>query len=327
MYSFEKLMYLAIFAGVFVLSLSADILLHKRKGSTSIANALLWTVVWIVVAVLFGGVTWWFLGKDAASLYLTGWVLEKTLAIDNLFAFMAVFASFGLMGRENEHLQHRILHWGIIGAIVLRALFLTVMGGLLNLPSPYNEAIIIVFALLVAGTAVLMLRSGDESSIDYSNHWSVRMVKRWLPVEPTLAGGKFFVKKTVDGRVVRYITIPFLCLVCVEAVDVGFAFDSMPAIAAVVKDPIIMLTATMMAVAGLRALYFALLGATNLLCHLEKAVIGLLFYISAKLILGALNVVHISNLVNLGVAVGFIAIGVLASFMFPEKHKEKEATA
>ena len=182
--------------------------------------------------------------------------------------------------------------------------------------------VMLVLAATVGAMACLMIKSAfgkePEEAKDYTGHWSVRLTKRLIAVEPTLADGKFFVRK--EGRI--YVTVCFLTLVCIESADVGFAFDSMPAIAAVVRNPAVMLVSTMMAVAGLRSLYFALLGANNRLCHLDKAVALLLVYVTLKLLIDAFEVCHVSSLMNLLIVAGFLLAGVAASLVWPEQTKE-----
>ncbi len=321
----SALLYLVIFSVVFGVSLLMDIRSNSKGIMPTVKSSLAWTLVWILVSVGFAGVTWALLGPEKAGGYFVGWLMEKTLAVDNLFAFMAVFGAFGLAG-HNSHFQHRILHWGIIGAIGIRALLLAGIGVLLSLEGIWHTAVMLGLGASVLLMAFLMTkeafkRNDSEEHVDYTKHWSVRLTSMVLPIVPEITSGKFFVKMERNGKLRWHATPLFLCLVCIEMVDVGFAFDSMPAIAAVVRDPLIMWTSTMMAVAGLRALYFALLGASNVLCHLDKAVAGLLFWIAFKVAADALHLVHIPNSINLVVICLFLAIGVGASICFPEKKR------
>lgn len=320
----EEVGYLATFAIVFCVSLTMDIFMHRKHKEVSIANAAAWTGIWMLISIGFAGVTYLFLGEEKAWLYLSGWFLEKTLAVDNLIAFSAIFASFKLAEKQFEHLQHRILHWGIIGAIVFRVFFLCIIGFLLALPHEFHKWIMTAASLIILFTAYKMAFKEDKD-VDYSKHWSVRWTRWLIPVREDLADGKFFAKKDDGKGGTRWaVTVPFLCLVCVEVVDVLFAFDSMPAIAAVCKDPVIMCTATLMAAAGLRALYFVILAAQHALCHLEKAVIALLVFIAVKVICAEWGLFHISNMWNLAIVGSFLLAGVLASFLWPEKKEEEE---
>ena len=317
--------YIGVFLSVFFVSLWLDITLHKGQ-KLSVKNAAIWSLVWIAVALAFAVPTGLMLGWDKASLYLTGWMLEKTLAIDNLIAFIAIFSCFGIAARGNTHILFRILHWGIIGAVVGRFVFLFFLGVLVNIPHPYGDLIVAFLGLIVLYTAYKMwheLKAEEEDAVDYANHWSVRLTRKVFPVEPTLSEGKFFVRKLRDGRMRTCVTISFLALICVEVVDILFAFDSMPTIAAVVKDPNVMLSGTIMAVAGLRSLFFVLEALRRMLVHLDKAVIGLLVYLSFKLMGGAVGI-HISPAFNLLIVALFLVGGVVASLLSKEAATPKD---
>lgn len=323
--------YLAVFTAIFVVSLATDMWSSKKRhGMPSVKASLFWTGIWILVSLGFAGITWQLLGYEKGLGFFVGWLMEKTLAVDNLFAFMAVFASFGLAGK-NTHYQHRILHWGILGAIGIRGVLLACIGLLLALQGVYHTVVMCLLAGTVFIMAYFMLKkafeSDDEPEKDYSNHLSVRLTQKVFPVHSEIESGKFFVKKELNGRHRWHATPLFLCLVCIEVVDIGFAFDSMPAIAAVVRDPIIMWTATLMAVAGLRALYFALLGASNVLCHLEKAVAGLLVYIALKVTADAFHLFHIGHMENLAIISAFLGTGIVASLLWPDKAEDVEEVA
>jgi tellurite resistance protein TerC len=288
----------------FILAIWVDLRAHKSGHAVTMKDATVWSAIWIVCASLFGGFVWWERGAEAASLYATGYVLEKALAVDNLFAFFLIFKSFGLTLEQNQPLQHRILYWGILGAIIFRILFLGVGAMVVNL-SPY---VLVVFALIVLWTVVKMWRSGDEDEeVDYSNHWSVNMVKRFAKVNPSISSRRFFSKG---------VTPLFLCLVCIEVCDVIFAFDSMPVIVAVVRDPYLMITSSLWAAAGLRSLYFLLIAAQNKFWALEKSVMVLLVFVSAKLIGSAFSF-HLPNVVSLSIVGVILASGILWSLKFP----------
>jgi tellurite resistance protein TerC len=237
-----------------------------------------------------------------------------------------------------------VLYWGIIGAIVFRGIFVAIGTGLLSL-GPYVE---IVFALIVAWTAVMMLKSGDDSDEieDYSQHLAYRMVKRFFPIWPKMRGNAFLLnQKEVDEELQKpenkdvaigrgkkaalYATPLMLCVAVVELSDVMFAFDSVPAIIAVSREPLIVYSAMMFAILGLRTLYFVLEALKQYLVHLEKAVIVLLFFIAVKLGLNATDHIwhhgySISASASLFVVLGVLAVGIVLSVMFPGKPEEKE---
>ena len=328
---------MSIFFGVFTVALTKDIrshdVLHHMCPDERLKDAFKWTGIWVAISVLFGLFTWAVMGAQSASLYATGYLLEKSLALDNLFAFMAIFSSFGLMSKEKEELQYKILHWGILGAIVFRAIFLGTGSFFASLPttnffglSPIDiNVVFIIFALIILYTVKEMWGDAfgdedEEEDVDYTKHWSVNFVKKFYPVEPSVDSGKFFVIKPREGSIhgtVMWATPLFLCLICIEVCDILFAFDSMPVIVAVVQDPNIMITSSLMACAGLRALYFALIALKDKYCHLDKAVIALLLFVVLKLLMSSVGI-HVDNVIGL-IVIGFtVTAGIVASLVWPD---------
>ena len=290
-----------------------DMHYHKDNHEISLKEASIWSVFWIGVAMLFAGYLYVRAGSETASLFLTGYALEKVLSVDNLFVIMAIFTWF----RIPNSLRHRVLYWGIIGAIVFRGIFVVIGASIMN-ASVYAE---LLFAGLVAVTAVIMLTgSGDDEEPDYSNHLAVRITKNIFKVHPQLDKDNFFTYQ----KGVLMVTPLFLCLAVIELSDVMFAFDSVPAVIAVSKDPIIVYSAMLFAILGLRTLYFVLEALKKYLVHLEKAVIALLFFISIKLTLNATDHLMghsytISASTSLIVVLVTLVLGVVASLVFPEK--------
>lgn len=321
LHTFSGITTLEVFAFIipFVLAIWIDLRAHKSGHAVTMRDAAMWSAIWVACAAVFGGFIWWERGSEAVSLYATGYVLEKALAVDNLFAFYLIFKSFGLIQEGNQSLQHRILYWGILGAIVFRVIFLGAGAFIVNL-SPY---VLIAFAGIVLWTVYKMWRSGDEEEVvDYANHWSVNMVKKFANVNPSIASRRFFDKGA---------TPLFLCLVCIEVCDVVFAFDSMPVIVAVVRDPYLMITSSLWAAAGLRSLYFLLVAAQNKFWALEKAVMLLLVFVSVKLIGSGLKGTplgfHLPNAVSLSIVLVILAGGIIWSLKFPKAEEPEEATA
>ena len=284
----------------FVIAVGIDLRQHKKGQAITMRDAAMWSLVWVLCSAGFAGFIWWERGGEAASLYTTGYVLEKALAVDNLFAFYLIFKSFGLTVPENQHFQHRILYWGILGAIIFRVIFLGVGAFIVNL-SPY---VLIAFALVVLWTVWKMWQSNDDDEeVDYTKHWSVLTVQKIAKTTPTIESGRFF----SNG-----VTPLFLCLICIEVCDVIFAFDSMPVIVAVVRDPYLMITSSLWAAAGLRSLYFLLVAAQNLFWALDKAVMILLVFVSGKLIGSAFGY-HLPNAVSLSIVALVLISGVCYS--------------
>ncbi|EMM5118858.1 tellurium resistance protein TerC [Providencia stuartii] len=317
-----------------------DLFMHRADKPITLKNAIFWSIFWVAIAMAFAGFLYIHHGSEVASLFVTGYALEKVLSVDNLFVMMAIFSWFAVPDR----FRHRVLYWGIIGAIIFRGIFVAIGTGLLSL-GPYVE---IIFALVVAWTAVMMLRSGDDSDEieDYSQHLAYRLVKRFFPIWPKITGHAFLLtQKEVNAELAKpenkdvtigrgkkaalYATPLMLCVAVVELSDVMFAFDSVPAIIAVSREPLIVYSAMMFAILGLRTLYFVLEALKQYLVYLEKAVIVLLFFIAVKLGLNATDHIwhhgfSISASTSLFVVLGVLALGIIASVLFPEKDKSED---
>ncbi|HGM9961559.1 TPA: TerC/Alx family metal homeostasis membrane protein [Providencia stuartii] len=317
-----------------------DLFMHRADKPITLKNAIFWSIFWVAIAMAFAGFLYIHHGSEVASLFVTGYALEKVLSVDNLFVMMAIFSWFAVPDR----FRHRVLYWGIIGAIIFRGIFVAIGTGLLSL-GPYVE---IIFALVVAWTAVMMLRSGDDSDEieDYSQHLAYRLVKRFFPIWTKITGHAFLLtQKEVDAELAKpenkdvtigrgkkaalYATPLMLCVAVVELSDVMFAFDSVPAIIAVSREPLIVYSAMMFAILGLRTLYFVLEALKQYLVYLEKAVIVLLFFIAVKLGLNATDHIwhhgfSISASTSLFVVLGVLALGIIASVLFPEKDKSED---
>ncbi|EET79072.1 membrane protein, TerC family [Campylobacter showae] len=324
---FQTMIVFIIFA---VAAFAIDFFAHKKDEKISLKQATLWSIFWIVVSVAFGGYLYFARGSETMSLYFAGYILEKSLSVDNLFVMMAIFSWFKIP----EIYRHRVLYFGIIGAVIFRLVFVAVGTSLLGI-SPWME---FVFAAMVAYSAVMMMKKDDdeEEMEDYSNHLAYRAVYRFFPVFPRLLGHSFFVKNneistqiSADEKAklqnqisklnAKWIATPlFLCLCVIELSDVMFAFDSVPAVIAVSKDPLIVYSAMIFAILGLRTLYFVLEALKDYLAYLEKAVIVLLFFIAAKLALNASahifhNGFEISAQASLWVILAVLGIGIFAS--------------
>lgn len=326
-----------IFFFVIGFSVYMDLHAHRKQTEISVKDASLWSVFWIILALAFYGYLWVRFDKNWADLYLAGYVLEKSLSVDNLMVFMAIFSSFAIKGI----LQHRILYWGIIGALVFRAIFVVIGTSLF-----YASAWVgFVFAAVVAwsGWKMLISRGEAEEIHDYSDHWSVRMTEKFMPVFPRLHLDRFFITRAIvrdlqdadpslklKRTAAVFATPAFLCLMAIETSDVMFAFDSVPAVIAITQEPFLVYAAMIFAILGLRSLYFVLAALTKYLIHLDKAVIALLFFIAAKLALQSWNHaigdtgIHISPNASLFIVLGTLALGVIASFVFPEQEEKKD---
>ena len=334
-----------IFFSVVILSVYMDLFAHRKSTEITVSSAAKWSVFWVTLSMAFYAYLWLRFDKHWADLYLAGYVLEKTLSIDNLMVFMAIFASFGIKGI----LQHRILYWGIIGALVFRAIFVVIGTGLF-LASPWVGFLFGAFVIW-SGWKMLTSKAEEvEDTTDYKDHWSIKLTGKLMPVYTKLHLDKFFVKhedifsdKSTEGTtpaslasVTRkgalYATPAFLCLMAIETSDIAFAFDSVPAVIAVTQEPLLVYAAMIFAILGLRSLYFVLAALTKYLVHLEKAVIALLFFIGGKMLLHSWNHTMgdtgfaISPNASLLIIMAILLAGVAASVMFPAKENEKKAS-
>lgn len=327
-----------VFSVIALVAIIVDLYSHRADKPISLRDASLWSVFWIAISLAFAGYLYYEHGSAVASLFITGYALEKVLSVDNLFLFMAIFSWFAVP----DAYRHRVLYWGIIGAIVFRLIFVAIGTSLLAF-GPWVE---IVFAAVVAWTAVAMLKGGgdDDAIEDYSGHIAYRAVQRLMPVWPKLYGHNFFVTgKEVDAELAKpensglqlarkgklFATPLLLCLAVVEVSDVMFAFDSVPAVIAVSREPLIVYSAMIFAILGLRTMYFVLEALKRYLVHLEKAVVAILFFISLKLVLNATDHlfhtgVTIHPNTSLVIVLAVLGMGVAASFIWPEKPEEAE---
>ncbi len=306
-----------IFFAVIFFFLWFDLHNHKDDKAISMKNAAMWTSVWVSLAMLFMGYIWWNFGPEPAQLFLAGYLLEESLAVDNLFVIMAIFGSFGI----KDEYQHRVLYYGILGALIMRFIFIAAGTKLVEAFGPYALAGFGIFVLWTAWKMWQQMGKETEEIVDYTDHWAVKTTQKFIPVHPQIEGHKFFVRVDKDGKIgsgILKATPLFLCLIVVEMSDVMFAFDSVPAIIAVTQDPFLVYTSNIFAILGLRSMYFFLAAAKRYLKHLEKSVIAILAFIGIKMLLAVMIGVHMPAMASLGVVGGLLFLGVAASFI-PEK--------
>ncbi len=306
------------FSALVIVALIVDLYAHKADKAISMRDAALWSIFWVLLSLGFA----WYVGAthgiEDSSLFLAGYFLEKSLSVDNLFVFIAIFSSFSI----RDELQHRVLYYGILGALVMRVIFVAAGTSFLLL---FGKWALTAFGLFVLWSAWKMWQNSKEecSAItDYSNHWSVRLTRRFFLVHPRLEGHSFFVR--INGLL--HCTPLFLCLVVIEIADVMFAFDSVPAVIAITRDPFLVYTSNIFAILGLRSLYFLLAAANRFLCHLEKSVIAVLAFIGVKMLLDVVDIIHVPPLVSLAIVLGLLVAGIVASVMYPEKEEPQEKT-
>ncbi|MVS98895.1 TerC family protein [Devosia marina] len=265
------------FLGLVIALLAFDLgVLHRDGHEIEVRESLLLSGFYIALGLAFGGLVWWQLGAQSGVEYLTGFVVEKSLAMDNVFVIAMIFGYLAIP----RHLQHRVLFWGILGVIVLRAIMIG-LGA--TLVSEYGW-ILYIFAAFLIFTGIRMLMPGHGET-DLSKNPVLVFMKRRFRVTEQLHGDKFFVRQAdpKTGRLVRYMTPLFLALVMIEIADVIFAVDSVPAIFAITTDPYIVYTSNIFAILGLRALYFALAAILHRFAYLKQALAFLLVFIGSKI--------------------------------------------
>lgn len=276
---------------------------HKKAHEVHVKEALIWSGVWIALAMVFNGIVYFSRGQEAALQFLAGYVIEKTLSVDNIFVFLLIFSSF----RVPPVHQHKILFWGIVGALAMRALFIAVG---ITLIEKFHW-MIYVFGVVLVVTGIRIAMEKDKE-IHPENNPILKALRRFLPMTETYEGEKFFVKKA--GKV--FATPLFLALVIVETTDVIFAVDSIPAILAISSDPFIVYTSNVFAILGLRSLYFALSGVMQLFHHLHYGLAAILVFVGFKMILS--DFYHVPIAISLLFITAAIAASVAASLKWPK---------
>jgi tellurite resistance protein TerC len=279
--------------------------LHKSDKELGIAESLTLSAFYIAVAILFGVWLWWSMGPTAGIEYFTGYALEKALSIDNVFVISLIFGYFAIPAKY----QYRALLWGIIAVLVLRGIMIGVGAALVQ----QYEWVLYIFGVFLIGTGIKILVIGESES-DVSKNPIVRFLSRRMNVSTELHGSHFFVRKVdpATGKLVRFATPLFLALVMINIADLVFAVDSVPAIFAITTDTYIVYTANIMAILGLRALYFALAAMVHRFEYLKYALAIVLVFIGAKIFWNQI-VGKLDPAISLGVTLSIIALGVLFS--------------
>ncbi|TCJ41389.1 TerC family protein [Parafrankia sp. BMG5.11] len=293
------------FIGIVIALLVLDLgVLHRKQREIGVRESLVMSGFYITLGLCFGAWVWWYMGATAGMNYITGFVIEKSLAMDNVFVIAMIFAYFGIP----RLYQHRVLFWGVLGVIVLRA----IMIGFGAAAVQEWDWVLYLFAGFLILTGIKMWRSADEQ-YDVGASPILRWVRRRFRVTDTLHGQRFWVRQPdpATGRVAWFMTPLFLALIMIEFVDVVFAVDSVPAIFAITTDPFIVYTSNIFAILGLRALYFALAAMVDRFHYLKYALSLLLVFIGSKIFVAdALGLAKIPPPVSLGITFAILAGGV-----------------
>jgi len=304
---------------VFVLfMLSLDLFVfHKKDTIVRVKEALLWSLFWIGLAVVFNIGVYFLLGKVKALEFLTGYLIEESLSVDNLFVFIMIFGFFKI---EPKY-QHKILFWGIIGAIVMRAVFIFAGVALIE---RFAWVMYIFGAFLIYTGIHMLVEKKDDSEFNPNENVVIRLFKKIMPVTNDMSVPHFFIKKNN----ILYATPFFVALLFIEASDLIFAVDSIPAVLSVSKDIFIVYTSNIFAILGLRSLYFALNGIMQYFFYLKYALSGILTFIGFKMCFNELSAelgysMSISNFVSLGVIVSLLTISILLSIAVKKRMERK----
>jgi tellurite resistance protein TerC len=303
----------ASFIAIIVALLALDLgVLRKEDKKLTTAQAFTWCVFWVGLAAVFNLVILYYFGSQKALEFLTGYIVEQALSVDNIFVFLVLFSFFAV----KEDYQHRVLFYGILGAIVMRGLFVILGSELL---SRFHWTIYIFGAILII-SGIKLLKSGDEEMNPEKNP-IIRFFRKVVPLTPDYHEQKFMVR--IDGKL--FATPLLLVLVAIECTDLVFAVDSVPAIFAITKDPFIVFSSNIFAILGLRSYFFLLSGVIGTIAYLKMGLSVVLMYVGCKMLLH--HIYPIPTVLSLGIIVGILAVSIGASFLFPPKKEETPETS
>jgi tellurite resistance protein TerC len=273
-----------------------------------IKTALVWTIVWISLAGIFAGIVYVGLGEQKMVEFVTGYTLEKSLSVDNMFVFLLIFTSLNIPHK----FQHRVLSMGILGAIAMRIPLILVGAALLD----SFHWMVYIFGGFIIITAIRMLVQRKEKKIVVEKNIAIRMLRKIMPIDYSLKNSNFFVIK--NG--IKYATPLVAALVMIEFTDLLFALDSIPAVLAITTDPFIVITSNVFAILGLRSLYFLLAGVMEKFYYLKPGLVALLLYIGTKMVIS--EVIKIPTTLSLLIVVGILGTALALSFLRTRRHSE-----
>ncbi|MEO6906793.1 MAG: TerC family protein [Abditibacteriaceae bacterium] len=278
--------------------------LNRKSHEVSLKEALGWSAFWITLALLFGGGIWYYVDHAKALEFFTGYVIEYSLSVDNIFVFILIFGTFSVAPQH----RHKVLFWGILGALVMRGLMIVVGVSLIQ----RFGWIVYIFGAFLIFTGIRMLFQDEDDQVDPDKNPSVRLLRRIMPVTKEYHGGNFFVH--LDGK--RWATPLLVVLLVIETTDLIFATDSIPAILAISRDPFIVYTSNVFAILGLRSLYFAVAGVMDLFCYLKYVLSMILAFVGIKMLLSH-SAFKIPTAWALLIIVALLAGAIIASLLWP----------
>jgi tellurite resistance protein TerC len=279
---------------------------NRKEHVVTMREALIWVAVWVTLAMGFAWLTLQWFGKEIALQFVTGYVIELALSVDNIFVFVLLFSYFNVPPKY----QHRVLFWGIIGAFAMRAVFIFAGAALLE----NFHWMIYLFGGILLLSGAKMLKQDENKKIDPEKNIIIRFLRRTMPVSDKYHGKKFFIKE--NGKNVA--TLLFVVLVMVEITDLIFAVDSVPAILAITREEFIVFTSNAFAILGLRSLYFALAGVMNLFRFLHYGLSVILIFIGLKMMISGFYKIPVEW--SLMVVVGLLVLSIVFSLVFPKKN-------
>ncbi len=298
---------LLIFGAVVVGFLILDLgFLNRRAHRVAPKSALLQSLFWIAIAFVFGILLFFLLGPSKAAEFMSAYVTEKMLSVDNLFVIALIFSFFKI----EEKYHHRVLFWGIIGAIFFRGLFI----GIGSIIISQFHWVLYIFGALLVYTGIKLFKDKKEEHVDLEKSKVVRASRKYLPFTTSEHNGKFVLRE--NGK--WYFTTLFLIVLMVEATDIVFAIDSIPAAFAITRDPFIIFTSNVFAIMGLRALFFLLEDVLHRFHHLQKGLAFILIFIGGKMLIDIFGI-HLSSIVSFGIIMLALAISMILSVIFPKK--------
>jgi tellurite resistance protein TerC len=303
------LLYFWILFNAFALGmLLLDLFVFQRRGRVIRSReALAWTSLWIALAAIFSALLFFWQGRQVALEFVTGYVLELSLSVDNLFIFLVIFRYFSV---PPEH-QRPVLFWGILGALLMRGIFIVAGVGLIQ---RFHWILYLLGALLIYSG--IRLAFMGEHQVDPAKNPAVRALRRWMPVTDDFQGGRFFVRGW-KGNPGLYATPLLIVLVLIETTDILFAVDSIPAVLAVTLNAFIVYTSNVFAILGLRSMYFAISGLMKVFRFLHNGLALVLILVGLKMI--AADYFRVPTVITLGVVAGVLAISVIASIAYPAR--------
>jgi tellurite resistance protein TerC len=287
------------FVAFILAMLSIDLFLHRDHHAVTVKEAAIWSMVWVAMGTSFGGIIWWLEGSSLATEYITGYLIEKSLSVDNIFVFALIFSYFAVPLK----FQHNVLFWGILGALVFRAIF--IFGGIALLER-FHWMIYVLGAFLIA-TGIRMFFHEDED-IHPEKNPVLKALRRFAPISNNYDEAKFFTVE--NGR--RMVTPLLAVLVVVETTDIVFAVDSIPAILAITRDQFLVFSSNAFAILGLRALYFLLAGVMDRFIYLKAGLATVLIYVGVKMLLGSIHI-EIDTVLSLGIIAVTLTVAIVVS--------------